>query len=203
MNWPLLSSRSLAAGVVMAAACMMLGCASEPQPPELTPASASALILQKWSRDELNHFTVNLHSDSLIECGVSNDLWKLAEVTDRGYTRTAYQLTDKGNKVLFAIDLKPSGKGHELTLRGPYLLEITNITPGAEPDARRVEYRWEIDWDKTPAELKACVPKFEMSGNLVGLFKLNGLEWRYLSYSKPEDSPAPAPPAGPAPDRPI
>ena len=183
--------RNLIALLGMAASCIMSGCSSNAEPPDLTPPTANALILQRWSRDELNHFAISLHSDSLIECGVKNDLWKLAESTERGYRRTAYQLTDRGNRTLFAIDLKESGKGHEITFRGPYRLEITNITPGAEPDTRRVEFRWEIDWDKTPAELKACVPKFEMSGNLVGLFKLYGLEWRFLSYSKPDDASAP------------
>jgi len=177
--------------VVVVASAMALGCSSEPQPPELTAALASTLILQRWARDEMNHFTVSLHSDSLIVCGVRNDLWKLAEIDERGYKRTAYQLTDKGNKELFAIDLKESGKGHEITLRGPYHLEVTNITPGSDPDTRNVEFHWDIDWDKTPAELKACVPKFELSGNLVGLFKLYGLEWRFISYSKPDDSSAP------------
>ncbi|MBZ5590824.1 MAG: hypothetical protein LAP39_01205 [Acidobacteriia bacterium] len=181
------SNRRIVVGVIVTVCgAMALGCSSEPQTPELTAAAASGLISQKWSQDELNHFAVDLHSNSLIECGVKNDLWKLVESTDRGYKRSAYQLTEKGNKSLFAIDLKESGKGHELTLRGPYHLEITNITSGSEPDTRRVEFRWEIDWDKTPAELKACVPKFELAGNLVGLFKLYGLEWRFVSYSKPD-----------------
>jgi hypothetical protein len=188
--------------VVAAGICLTLGCSSEPKIPELTPALASTLITRKWSRDEFNHFPVSFHSDTLIECGVRNDLWKLAEISDRGYTRTAYQLTAKGAKTLFAIDLKGSGKGHEITLRGPYLLELTNITPGNDPDTRRVEFHWQIDWDKAAAELKACVPKFEMAGNLVGLFKLNGVEWSFVSYSKPEESPQP--PAAPAaPEKPF
>jgi len=176
--------------IVTAASAMALGCSSEPPTPELTAAAASAQVSQRWAQDEMNHFTVSLHSDSLIECGVKNDLWKMVETTDRGYKRAAYQLTDKGNKAFFAIDLKESGKGHEITLRGPYRLEVTNIKPGSEPDTRNVEFRWDIDWDKAPAELKACVPKFEMSGNLVALFRLNGLEWKFISYSKPDASPA-------------
>ena len=175
--------------------CVTFGCSSNAQPPDLTPAAATALIYQKWSQDELNHFAISLHSDSLIDCGVRNDLWKLTETMERGYKRTAYQLTDRGNKALFAIDLKGSGKGHEMTLRGPYLLEVTNITPGSDPDTRRVEFRWEIDWNKTPAELKACVPKFELSGNLVALFRLSGLDWRFISYSKPDDASSPQAPA--------
>ena len=187
--------------ILIAAGAMSLSCSSEPQPPELTPALAGAIISQRWARDEMNHLTVSLHSDSLIECGVRSDLWKLTETTDRGYKRTAYQLTDKGNKELFAIDLKESGKGHEITLRGPYLLEVTNITPGADPGTGNVEFHWEIDWDKAPAELKACVPKFEMSGNLVGLFRLYGLEWKLISYSKPEDVSAPG--QSPPPTKPL
>jgi hypothetical protein len=183
--------RDVIAIMVITASCAMLGCSSEPQQPELTVPAASALISQQWAQDLQNHFSVSLHSDTLIECGVGNDLWKLVESTDRGYTRTAYELTAKGSKALFAIDLKGPGRLHEVTLRGPYHMEITNITPGPDPDSRRVEFHWEIDWDKAPPELKACLPKFELAGSLVGLFKLSGLEWRFVSYAKPEDLPAP------------
>jgi hypothetical protein len=183
--------RNLLAVIVITASWAMLGCSSEPQQPELTAAIASALISQQWSQDLMNHFAVSLHSDTLIECGVGNDLWKLVETADRGYTRTAYELTPKGSKVLFAIDLKGPGRLHEVTLRGPYHLEITNITPGPDPDTRRVDFHWEIDWDKAPSDLKACLPKFELAGSLVGLFKISGLEWRFVSYAKPEDLPAP------------
>jgi hypothetical protein len=183
--------RNVIAVIVITASCTMLGCSSEPQQPELTAAGASALISEKWSRDELNHFAVSLHSDTLIECGVGDDLWKLVESTDRGYTRTAYELTAKGSKALFAIDLRGPGRLHEVTLRGPYRLEVTNITPGPDPDTRRVEFHWEIDWDKAAPDLKLCLPKFELAGSLVGLFKLYGLEWKFVSYSKPEDSPSP------------
>jgi len=195
----------IAALVVIAATCT-LGCSSKAEPADLTAATASNLIMQKWSRDELNHYAVTFHSDDLTECGVKNDLWKLVDVQDRGYQWTAYQLTPKGNNVLFAIDLKGSGKGHVITLRGPYRLEITSITPGAEPDSRRVDFHWEIAWDKAPAGLKACIPKFELGGYEVGIFKLYGQEWRFVSYSTPEDAP-PAPPGGPAPapslDKPL
>jgi hypothetical protein len=183
--------RDVIAVIAITAGCTMLGCSSEPPQPELTAPVASAMISEKWSQDLMNHFAVTLHSDTLIECGVGNDLWKLAETTDRGYTRTAYELTPKGSKALFAVDLKGPGRLHEVTLRGPYHLEVTNITPGPDPDSRRVEFHWEIDWDKALPELKACLPKFELAGNLVGLFKLYGLEWRFVSYSKPEDLPAP------------
>ena len=138
--------RNLIAVIVIAASWAMLGCSSEPQQPELTAAAASALISQQWSQDLMNHFAVSLHSDTLIECGVGNDLWKLVETTDRGYTRTAYELTPKGSKVLFAIDLKGPGRLHEVTLRGPYRLEITNITPGPDPDSRRADCQRTSQW---------------------------------------------------------
>jgi hypothetical protein len=180
--------RNVIAVLVITASCTLFGCSSEPPLPELTAPTASALISEKWSQDLLNHFAVSLHSDTLIECGVGNDLWKLVESRNRGYTRTAYELTPKGSKVLFAIDLKGGSKLHEITLRGPYRFEITNITPGPDPASRRVEFHWEIDWDKAPPELKACLPKFELAGSLVGLFKLDGQEWKFMSYSKPESS---------------
>ena len=185
---------------VIAAAVMMVGCSSEPKAVDLTDVAATDLITQKWSHDELNHFKVTFNSDTLVACGVQNDLWKQVEVVDRGFTRNTYQLTAKGSKALFAIDLKDSGKLHEITLRGPYHFEVTGINPGSQPDVRQVEIHWEIDWDKLPAELKACVPKFELSGSQVARFKQFGPEWRFLSYVKPEDVIAP-PPAAPAPDQ--
>ena len=187
--------RDVVAVVVMAASCTGLGCSSNAQPADPTAVSAGALIAQKWAGDELNHFSVILHSDTLIECGVRNDLWKLVETVDRGYTRRAYQLTAKGNMVLFAVDLKESGKAHEITLRGPYRFEINSITPGSQPDTRIVDFRWDIDWTKAPADLKSCLPKFELTGHELALFKLSGPEWKFISYLKPED--APAQPSGP------
>jgi hypothetical protein len=171
---------------------MTLGCSSEARPADLTAIGAGAIISQNWSQNVLNHFPIVFHSDTLIECGVKNDLWKLAETIDRGYKRTSYQLTEKGSKVLFAIDLKESGKGHEITLRGPYRFEIVGVTPGTQPDSRNVELRWEVDWDKAPAELKACVPKFELSGHEVALFSQYDNGWKFVSYLKPADA-APAP----------
>lgn len=186
------SRGDLIAVVVMAVSGMTLGCSSEAHPADLTAIQAEAIISRNWSQNVMNHFHIVFHSDTLIECGVKNDLWKLGETTDRGYTRTSYQLTEKGSKVLFSIDLKESGKGHEMTLRGPYRFEIVGITPGAQPDSKNVELRWEVDWDKTPAELKACVPKFELSGHEVALFKHADQDWKFLSYLRPEDAP-PAP----------
>ena len=183
--------RNVIAVIAMAAAGMAVGCSSEPQPAELTSEGASTVISQRWSRDEMNHFTVSFNSDTVIACGVQNDLWKSVEIVDRGFTRNTYQLTERGNKALFAIDLKESGKLHQITLRGPYHFEVTGITPGSQPDARQVEIHWEVDWDKTPGEVKACVPKFELAGSQVALFRLFGLEWKFLSYLKPEDVTAP------------
>ena len=191
---PQLRNRNLTALAVMAAAGLTAGCSSDPQPVELTGPAAAGIIAQAWSKDELDHFTVSFHSDTLIGCGVQNDLWKQVETEDHGFTRSIYQLTERGNKELFAIDLKESGKMHQITLRGPYHFEVTNITPGSQPNIRQVEIHWELDWDKAPAEIKACVPKFELSGTQVALFKLAGIEWKFLSYLKPEDViPAPAP----------
>lgn len=183
--------RSVIAVISMVAGCMAVGCSSEPKPAELTTAGASTLISQRWSRDEMNHFKVSFNSDTVVGCGVQNDLWKPVETVDRGFTRSTYQLTERGSKALFAIDLKESGKLHEITLRGPYRFEVTGITPGSQPDIRQVEIHWELDWAKAPTEVKACVPKFELSGSQVALFKLFGLEWRFLSYIKPEDVVAP------------
>lgn len=184
----------IAAAAIMTASFMTIGCSSEARPADLTPAAAGAIISQNWSQDLLNHFRIVFHSDTLIECGVKSDLWKLSETIDRGYKRTSYQLTEKGSKILFAIDLKESGKGHEITLRGPYRLEIIGITPGTQPEIRNVELRWEVDWDKAPAELKACVPKFELSGHEVAIFSQHDTGWKLLSYLKPEDAvPAPQP----------
>jgi len=180
----------IATVVIAVAGGTTIGCSSEARPVDLTVAAASALIAQRWSQDDLNHFGVSFHSDELIECGVKNDLWKLVEGSDRGYAWTAYRLTPKGTRILFAIDLKTSGKGHEITLRGPYRFEITGISPAIQPDSRIVELRWEIDWDRAPADLKACLPKFELSGHEVALFKLNGPDWRFVSYLKPEDASA-------------
>ena len=185
------SLRNLIAIAVISVSGMTIGCSSEAQPADLTAIQASAIIAQTWSQNVLNHFPVVFHSDTLIECGVKSDLWKLTETIDRGYTRRSYQLTEKGSKVLFSIDLKESGKGHEITLRGPYHFEIIGITPGTQPDTRNVELRWEVDWEKTPTELKACVPKFELSGHEVALFKQFDREWKFLSYLKPEDAAQP------------
>ena len=182
---------NMAAAAAIVAGVMMIGCSSEAQPVDLTPMLASALVSQKWSQNELNHFKVNFHSDTLIACGVQNDLWKLVEVSERGYTWNTYKLTEKGSKALFSIDLKDSGKGHEITVRGPYTFEITGISPGSQPDTRNVDLRWEIDWEKAPAEVKACVPKFELSGHEVALFRLFGQDWKFVGYLKPEEVTSP------------
>ena len=187
------SLKDLVAVVVMVTASLTtLGCSSEARPVDLTAAGASAIISQSWSQDLMNHFHIDFHSDTLIECGVQNDIWKLSETMDRGYKRTSYQLTEKGSKVLFAIDLKESGKGHEITLRGPYRLEIIGINPGTQPDMRNVELRWSVDWEKAPTELKACIPKFELTGHEVAIFSQYENGWRLLSYVKPDD-PVPTP----------
>ena len=180
--------------LVIVISCMTVGCSSDgPLPPPLTAQSAAALVTQKWSGDELNHFKVLLHSDTLIECGVNNELWKLGEVTDRSGRAwgTAYNLTEKGKKILFSIDLKESGRGHEIVLRGPYRFDITGILDGTAPANKRVKLHWQIDWDNAPAELKACLPRFELSGSETALFELSDEGWRFASYLKPADAAVP------------
>lgn len=183
-----LHPRNVVVVLALAAGCLAVGCSSDPDPPdELTPAAAAALISQKWSHDELNHFTVTFHSDTVIGCGMQNNLWKRAEIAHQGFTFNTYQLTEPGRKALFAIDLKESGKFHEVTLQGPYLLEVTGITPGTQPDMRQVVIRWEIDWAKAPAGVKACLPRFELSGTQVALFQVSGPEWKFVSFLKPAE----------------
>lgn len=180
--------KKVVAALVMAAACLAAGCSSDADlPPDLTPDLARTLISQKWSHDELNHFPVTFHSDTLIACGIQNGLWKHVETEHDGLTISTYQLTEAGKKALFAIDLKESGKYHEVILQGPYLVEPTGMTPGSQPDLRQVSIRWEIDWAKAPADLKACLPRFELSGSQVALFRVAGQEWRFLSFLKPNE----------------
>ncbi len=155
---------------------------------------AASQILHKWSREELNHFRITFHSDTLVECGVKNDLWKLVEVTDgKGYAwTTIYQLTDRGNRIVSSINLKETGRGHEILLKGPYRVEINGITDGSQPDSKRVAFRWDIDWDRAPEDLKTCIPRFELSGNDIAVFELRDRNWTFTSYANPEDVP-PAP----------
>jgi hypothetical protein len=82
-------------------------------------------------------------------------------------------------------------------------VEITGITDGSQPNTKNVAFRWDIDWDKAPADLKACLPRFELSGNETAVFVLNGTEWAFDSYLNPEDmappdNSAPAPAAAPS-----
>ena len=183
--------------LVTIVSCAMTGCSSEPPPPpELTQALAGALITEKWSQEEMNHYRVVFHSDTLVECGVKNGLWKLTQVTDRegnAWTST-YQLTGRGRQILTSIDLKESGRGHELVLKGPYRSLITSMVEGNPPNTRKVGFRWEIDWDKAPGDLKECLPRFELTGNEGALFALNEQTqvWSLVSALKPEDVGAPA-----------
>lgn len=150
----------------------------------------------------MNHFKVTFHSDDLVECGVKSDLWKLVEVTDRNGNAwtTTYRLTEKGTKIVTAISLKESGRGHEILLKGPYRIEVNGITDGSQPGTKQVAFRWDIDWDKASDDLKACIPRFELSGNEVALFQLDNNNWRFVSYLNPEEIQAPPPPDGaPAP----
>lgn len=196
------SPRKVAAAMLVTAIGALIGCASDPPPPELVPEAAAAAIMQLWSQEQMNHFKVTFHSDDVIECGVKNDLWKLTEVTDRNGNAwsTTYRLTEKGGKLVTAISLKESGRGHEILLKGPYRIEITGITDGSQPNTKNVGFRWDIDWDKAPDDLKACLPRFELSGNQVALFQLDGNGWSFVSYLNPEEIQAPPPADGtPAP----
>jgi hypothetical protein len=174
--------------LAMASVCLTAGCSSAPEPPDLTATEASTLIAQRWSGNEPDHFTVTFHSDTLIECGIQNDLWKRVEIPHQGFTISTYQLTEAGRKALFAIDLKESGRFHEVILRGPYLVEVTRMSPGSGPGLRQADIRWDIDWGKAPSGLKACFPRFELSGTQTALFKLFGEEWKFLSLLKPAEA---------------
>jgi hypothetical protein len=189
--------------VLLAAAIgALVGCGSDPPPPpDLVPEQAAAAIMERWSQEQMNHFKVTFHSDDLIECGVKNDLWKLTEVTDRNGNAwtTTYRLTEKGNKIVTAISLKESGRGHEILLKGPYRIEVTGITDGSQPGTKNVAFRWDIDWDKASDDLKACIPRFELSGNAVALFQLDNITWRFISYLNAEEIEAMPPPPDGAP----
>jgi hypothetical protein len=193
--------------LVGAAIGALMGCGSDPPPPpDLVPQAAAATIAQLWSQEQMNHFKVTFHSDDLVECGVKNDLWKLVEVTDRNGNAwsTTYRLTDRGSKIVTAIGLKESGRGHEILLKGPYRIEVTSITDGGQPGTKQVAFRWDIDWDKAPDDLKACIPRFELSGTETALFQLdNNISWRFVSYMNPEEIVAPPPPPDGSPATPA
>ena len=188
--------------VLLAAALgLLVGCGSDPPPPpDLVPQAAAAAIMRLWSQEQMNHFKVTFHSDDLVECGVRNDLWKLVEVTDRNGNAwtTTYRLTEKGNKVVTAISLKESGRGHEVLLKGPYRIEVNSITDGGQPGTKQVGFRWDIDWDKAAGDLKACLPRFELSGNEVALFQLDNGNWQFVSYLNPAEIVTPPPDGGTA-----
>ena len=195
------SLRNGMTAVLVAAIGALVGCGSDPPPPELVPQEAAATIVQLWSQEQMNHFKVTFHSDDLVECGVKNDLWKLVEVTDRNGNAwtTTYRLTEKGSRIVTAINLKESGRGHEILLKGPYRIEVSGITDGSQPGTKNVAFRWDIDWDKASSDLKACIPRFELSGNEVALFRLeNNLNWRFVSYLNPEEIQAPPQDGAPA-----
>jgi hypothetical protein len=204
--------RNSLAVLLVAAFGALTGCGSDPPPPpDLDPQTAANAIAQLWVHEQMNHFKVTFHSDDLIECGVRNDLWKLVEVTDsKGNAwSTTYRLTDKGGKIVTQINLKESGRGHEILLKGPYRIEVggNGITDGSQPNTKQVAFRWDIDWDKASDDLKACLPRFELSGNQTALFQLdNNNTWVFVSYMNPEDviqAPPPPPPDGGSAPAPI
>ncbi|HTQ55462.1 MAG TPA: hypothetical protein VMI94_13430 [Bryobacteraceae bacterium] len=186
--------RTGTATLLAAVAVALAGCGSTAlPPPELTAQAAAAELSRVWARGEMNHFRVTFHSDSLVECGVKQDLWKLVEVTDKNGNAwsTAYRLTERGSKMVTAIDLKESGRGHEILLKGPYRAEIHSISDGSQPRTKKVAFRWDIDWNRASADLKACIPRFELSGNQTALFQLDNNTWKLVSYLNPDDSQPP------------
>ena len=189
--------RNAELALLAAAIGALAGCGSDPPPPpDLTPQAAADTISQLWAHEQMNHFKVTFHSDTLVECGVKNELWKLVEVTDQkgNAWSTTYQLTDRGSKSVTAISLQESGRGHQILLKGPYRIEVKGITDGSQPGTKQVAFRWDIDWDKASEDLKSCVPRFEMSGTETALFQLDGMTWKFVSYMNPEEIQAPPPP---------
>jgi hypothetical protein len=188
--------RTFLCTTVTAVIAFLVGCSSDPPPPpDLTPARAAGAIAEKWAHEELNHFRVVFHSDTLLQCGVEHGLWKLTEIKDQqGNTLTAkYQLTERGKQILTEVDIKESGRGHLVVLKGPYRSEITNIVDGGQPNLKKVAFRWAIDWDKAPADLKACLPQFELTGNEGALFVLNdpAQPWMLASLLRADEVAAP------------
>jgi len=180
---------------LLAASCLTSGCSSDPPPPPvLTPALARTLIAQKWEQGELNHYRVTFHSDTLIPCGVQNGLWRLEEVKDASGNAwsTAYRLTEKGSQIVHSIDLKESGRGHQMVLRGPYQAVIHNITDGPQPVNKQVAFQWLIDWGKASNDLKACLPRFELTGTEVAQFDLiDNTTWTFAAYATQASLPLP------------
>jgi hypothetical protein len=180
--------------VLLAASCLTCGCSSDPPPPVLTPALARNVIAQKWEQGELNYYRVTFHSDSLIPCGVQNGLWMLDEVKDASGNAwsMAYRLTEKGSRIVHSIDLKESGKGHQMVLRGPYQAVINSITDGAQPTSKQVAFQWLIDWGKASEDLKACLPRFELTGAEVAQFDLiDNSTWTFAAYVTQAGIPSP------------
>jgi hypothetical protein len=171
-----MQTRSILGAIGVTVCLALSGCGSDdPVFPDLTPAWAANALGEKWAREELNHFRVTFHSDTLIQCGVENELWKLTEVKDQNGNpwSSTYQLTERGKKILTDIDLKESGRGHQVVLKGPYRTDITSVVDGGQPNLKKVGFRWQIDWDRAPADLKACLPRFELTGNEGALFVIN------------------------------
>jgi hypothetical protein len=83
-------------------------------------------------------------------------------------------------------------------LKGPYRIEVNSVTDGGQPGTKQVAFRWDIDWDKAPDDLKACIPRFELSGTETALFQLDNNDWRFVSYLNPEEIVTPPPPDGSA-----
>jgi hypothetical protein len=75
------------------------------------------------------------------------------------------------------------------------MMKDSVVLLGHSPVARSIAERWRLG---SRPDLKACVPRFELSGSQVALFRLVGQEWSLLSFLNPTDaiatsSNAPAP----------
>ena len=60
---------------------------------------------------------------------------------------------------------------------------------GPQPNLKKVGFRWTIDWDKAPEDMKACFPQFELTGNEGALFAINDptQPWMVASLLKADE----------------
>src|ERR1017187_4424033 len=108
------------------------------------------------------------------------DLWKLQRerISPPGHSFVHYKLTKKGSKALFWIDLNPFEKAQHVTLQGPYKFTVTGISHGAAEAIREADFRWNVDWDASPLELKGCMLRDNLQGYGVAVFDLYDDGWR-------------------------
>src|ERR1022692_3170933 len=146
--------------LLVAAVGTLVGCGSDPPPPpDLVPQAAAAAIAERWSQEQMNHFKSDLpfrrpgrmrRKERSLEAGGSDGSQRQCLDDDISFD-------EKGTKIVTAISLQESGRGHEILLKGPYRIEVNGITDGSQPGTKQVAFRWDIDWDKAPDDLKACI----------------------------------------------